>query len=361
MTDRHTDVVGFLDPGTGALSGSAAFDPLGQVLSRSGHQAALGYQSAYTSATTGKVDMSARWYNPKTGQFTGKDPVSNASAPASVNANPFAYGNDNPLSATDPSGHRAFYDGDKGQYTEDPVAVKATFQAMAYAVQHPAPTADPVVDAYAQIADDRCGGRMGCYYGRLRALGTIKIGQDGHTITGNPSVIADLQAAAASLEPPADPPHRQNCGWNPSTWFGCAKNFAADHPTIAGVVAGLATFAVCEGGSLGVGTVGCAAIAGAAGNMVTHWGQCASGSSTNCSLGSYVATAAVGAVTGALTAGLAEGLGPIAGGLVSRVIGEEASVGLGEAAFGAPIQVYYGLTETGGVCLVSPSGAGRRW
>jgi acyl-coenzyme A synthetase/AMP-(fatty) acid ligase/uncharacterized protein YbaR (Trm112 family) len=31
----------------------------------------------------------------------------------------------------------------------------------------------------------------------------------------------------------------------------------------------------------------------------------------------------------------------------------------GERAFGAPIRVYYGLTETGGVCLISPPGAGR--
>ena len=31
----------------------------------------------------------------------------------------------------------------------------------------------------------------------------------------------------------------------------------------------------------------------------------------------------------------------------------------GERAFGAPIQVYYGLTETGGVCLVSPPGTAR--
>jgi RHS repeat-associated protein len=111
-TDQHTDVVGYFAPGASNLTGSVAYDPLGQVLSKTGHQTSLGYQSEYTRATTGKVNMAARWYNPATGQFTSKDAQSNSPVPDSANANPFAYANGNPLTATDPSGHCAHPDGD---------------------------------------------------------------------------------------------------------------------------------------------------------------------------------------------------------------------------------------------------------
>ena len=71
--DAHTDVVGqFTSTGT-SLSGSTAYDPLGNVLSTASMQGHLGFQSEWTDAANGKVDMMARWYNPATGQFLNKD------------------------------------------------------------------------------------------------------------------------------------------------------------------------------------------------------------------------------------------------------------------------------------------------
>jgi large repetitive protein len=136
-TDQHTDVVAsFTATGT-ALTGSTSYDPLGQILSKTGNQTALGYQSEYTSPATGKVDMAARWYNPKTGQFTSKDTATNSPVPNTAAANPFAYGNDNPLTATDPSGHRAFYDDGNNRYAEDTAAVHSDFRQQYQEYRNP--------------------------------------------------------------------------------------------------------------------------------------------------------------------------------------------------------------------------------
>ncbi|MGW0432571.1 LamG-like jellyroll fold domain-containing protein [Micromonospora sp. NPDC003197] len=104
-TDLHTDVVGqFTDTGT-ALAGSTTYDPLGKVLATTGMIGSLGYQSEWTDAFTGRVNMHARWYNTETGQFDTRDTVSNSPAPDSINANRYQYGDGNPLTVTDPTGH----------------------------------------------------------------------------------------------------------------------------------------------------------------------------------------------------------------------------------------------------------------
>jgi RHS repeat-associated protein len=104
-TDQHTDVVGqFTATGT-VLSGSTSYDPLGQVTATSGMIGNLGFQSSWTDFTTGRVNMWQRWYNTLTGQFDTRDPIDLDPVPDSVNANRFAYGDDNPLTTTDPTGH----------------------------------------------------------------------------------------------------------------------------------------------------------------------------------------------------------------------------------------------------------------
>ncbi|MEU9399231.1 LamG-like jellyroll fold domain-containing protein [Streptomyces sp. NPDC048242] len=105
MTDVHDDVVGqFTDSGA-ALTGSTTYDPFGKVLNTLGMVGSLGYQSEWTDPDTSQVDMAARWYNPNTGQFTSRDTVGLNPVPDSVAADRFAYGNDNPLTNTDPTGH----------------------------------------------------------------------------------------------------------------------------------------------------------------------------------------------------------------------------------------------------------------
>ncbi|WP_186382662.1 hypothetical protein [Amycolatopsis rhizosphaerae] len=64
FVDQHTDVVGQFTATGATLTGSTAYDPLGNVLSANGQKGRLGYQSGWTDSGTGKVDMAARWYNP---------------------------------------------------------------------------------------------------------------------------------------------------------------------------------------------------------------------------------------------------------------------------------------------------------
>ncbi|HUZ38225.1 MAG TPA: LamG-like jellyroll fold domain-containing protein, partial [Streptosporangiaceae bacterium] len=104
-TDAHTDVTGDFSPSATSLTGSAAYDPFGNVLASSGLAGNLGYQSGFTDAASRLVHMGARWYSPADGQFTSRDSVTVSPVPDEAAANPFAYAADNPLTGTDPTGH----------------------------------------------------------------------------------------------------------------------------------------------------------------------------------------------------------------------------------------------------------------
>ncbi|GIE25331.1 hypothetical protein Ahu01nite_084330 [Winogradskya humida] len=107
-TDLHDDVVGQFTPTGTTLTGSRTYDPLGKVVTETGMLGNLGYQSEYTEPSTGRVNMAARWYNPGTGQFDNRDTAANSPVPDSINANRYQYGDANPLTVTDPTGHWGF-------------------------------------------------------------------------------------------------------------------------------------------------------------------------------------------------------------------------------------------------------------
>jgi large repetitive protein len=68
--------------------------------------------------------------------------------------------------------------------------------------------------------------------------------------------------------------------------------------TIAGVATGVAVFAACEAVTVGAGSIGCAMLAGAAGNAVSYAMDCSKDHS--CSVGGAVAEIGEGAIMGAL-------------------------------------------------------------
>ncbi|MGW1078769.1 RHS repeat-associated core domain-containing protein [Kitasatospora sp. NPDC002522] len=125
LTDQHDDLVGDLAPTGTALADSAAFDPLGNTIATAGTRRSLGFQSDYTDAVTGKVDMLARWYDPSTSTFTSRDTYSpdhvvsdlpdryavEGMDPWWSDPNPsiaqdrYAYADGDPLAFTDPDGH----------------------------------------------------------------------------------------------------------------------------------------------------------------------------------------------------------------------------------------------------------------
>ncbi|UBU09472.1 RHS repeat-associated core domain-containing protein [Nonomuraea gerenzanensis] len=102
--DLRGDLIGTFGAGSTSLADSVAFDPFGEVLSRTGAAHDLGYQGGYTDPDTGKVNMAARWYQPSTGSFVSRDTLGQAPDP-SVQLNRYTYANDNPLTAVDPDGH----------------------------------------------------------------------------------------------------------------------------------------------------------------------------------------------------------------------------------------------------------------
>ncbi len=88
------------------MTGSATYSPWGQVLGTSGPSVQVGYQGQWTDPLSGQVSMGSRFYRPGTGGFTSKDTYTGAEGGTSaVSDNLYAYGNDNPVTVTDPSGH----------------------------------------------------------------------------------------------------------------------------------------------------------------------------------------------------------------------------------------------------------------
>ncbi|WP_433433113.1 RHS repeat-associated core domain-containing protein [Nonomuraea sp. CA-141351] len=102
--DLRGDLIGaFTATGT-SLIDSVAYNPFGEVVTRTGAAHTLGYQGAYTDPSTGKVNMAARWYQPTTGSFISRDTLTQSADP-SVQLNRYTYANDNPLTNVDPDGH----------------------------------------------------------------------------------------------------------------------------------------------------------------------------------------------------------------------------------------------------------------
>lgn len=106
LTDRHTDLVGIVDPPTGALAASRAYDPFGQRTAAVGTQPALGFQHQYTDPDTGSVAMGARWYSPSTGAFQSRD-AARLDPRDLLNANRYTYVAGDPLNYADPTGRTA--------------------------------------------------------------------------------------------------------------------------------------------------------------------------------------------------------------------------------------------------------------
>ena len=102
-------------------------------------------------------------------------------------------------------------------------------------------------------------------------------------------------------------------------------SWVSDHKAeIAGVAVGFVVGAACEAATVGIGTVGCGALAGAAGNLTTY---AIKTPANQLSLGGALKEAAVGAVAGGVTAGL----GSLAGRALSS-LGSKAASSLGRAA-----------------------------
>ncbi|MFJ9628913.1 LamG-like jellyroll fold domain-containing protein [Streptomyces sp. NPDC101175] len=324
LTDLHDDVVGTFTSGATGLSGSATYDPLGKVtatLSLIGH---LGFQSGWTEPGTGDVGTASRWYNPNTGEFLNKDSVSLDPSPDSVAANPFAYVDDNPMVGTDPSGHCSMWsfscDLKKAKHVVKKVkhAAKAVYHAakhvarkVVHAVKHAAhKVVHKVADVYR--ATVRVTRRVyhytvrhvkRVYHAAVHAVHTAyhKASKVAHRVVhavkhAAHKVAHEVKKAAKAVA------HATRTAYHATvkavkTTAKFVKNHAA---AITSIVVSTAVFAGCEAATWGVGTIGCAALAGAAGSLVEQGFKCAQNGGGDCSAGAFAGSAIEGAATGAL-------------------------------------------------------------
>jgi len=83
---------------SGALQASYTYDPYGNLLASSGTAAnPFGYAGQYVDGESGLIYLRARYHDPATAQFLGRDLLPSR-------ANPYGYVHQNPLNSSDPSG-----------------------------------------------------------------------------------------------------------------------------------------------------------------------------------------------------------------------------------------------------------------
>jgi RHS repeat-associated protein len=100
LSDALGSVRAITDP-SGAVSGTAAYDPFGATTTSTGARSIFGF-AGETSDASG-IYLRARTLDPATGTFGSTDPV-RPGAPGVVGYNPYSYVGNDPTTRTDPSG-----------------------------------------------------------------------------------------------------------------------------------------------------------------------------------------------------------------------------------------------------------------
>ncbi|MGW5196736.1 LamG-like jellyroll fold domain-containing protein [Streptomyces spiralis] len=341
LTDQHSDVVGTFTPGATSLAGSVSYDPLGKVVSPtntiSGH---LGFQSGWTEPGTGNVGTASRWYDPGTGQFLNKDSVSLDAVPNSVAANPFAYVDDNPLAGTDESGNCSWYDvvcGAKKVAHHVKKAVKHVVHKVYHAVKH---AAKKVVHAVKHVAHKVVHKVRDYYHATVRVVRRVyhyaarhvrrayhrvvhavhsayhKVSHAVHRVVHAVKKAAHKVAHAVKKAAHAVA-HAARTAYHATVKAAkSAAKYVKHHAAaITSFVVSTAVFAGCEALTAGVGSIGCAAVAGAAGSLVEQGFKCAENGGGDCSVGAFAGSAVEGAVAGAVGGAL----GSLGGKLLAKV------------------------------------------
>jgi RHS repeat-associated protein len=102
LTDQAGSVLRSVAP-DGTVSAAVRYDPFGGLRPGSATPSGFGYTGEWTDRS-GLVNLRARAYDPTLGRFVSADSWGGTTT-APLSANAYAYGLDNPLAYTDPSGH----------------------------------------------------------------------------------------------------------------------------------------------------------------------------------------------------------------------------------------------------------------
>ncbi|MFD7446442.1 LamG-like jellyroll fold domain-containing protein [Streptomyces sp. NPDC059909] len=348
LTDLHSDVIGqFTDSGE-ALTGSTTYSPFGKVLQTAGMLGNLGYQSGWTDPETAKVNMAARWYSPQTGQFNSRDTVSNDPLPESVNANQYAYANQNPMTGVDPTGH--WFDFIKKAVKKVTKKVKKVAKSAWKKTKHAVKRAAKAVRKAAKRVKRAVKKVARRAYRAVRK--TVRYVRDSvrkvkryvkrtykrvkryvHKVVKHVKKAVRKVAKAVKHVAKKVVKAAKKVGRAVKKAAKATANFVKQHAsTIVSVAVGVAVFAGCTALTAGAGAIGCAALAGAVANGVGY--MMSDGPK---SVGGFLGAVAIGAATGAL--------GGAAGGAASGAVGRLlAGVG-GKAAQGAAMGAAGGAAE----------------
>ncbi|WP_069174389.1 RHS repeat-associated core domain-containing protein [Streptomyces griseus] len=359
----HDDVVGQFTAGGEALAGSSTYSPFGKVEQSQGMVGHLGYQSGWTDPETAKVNMAARWYSPQTGQFNSRDTVGMNPLPTSVSANRYAYADQNPMTATDPTGHwpsfidkaikkvkktvKSAWKKTKSAVKKAAKTVKRAAKTIKKAVKKVVRRVKRVVrKAVRYVADSvkRVKRYVKRTYKRVRKYVHKVVKQVKKTVR---KVAKAVKHVAKKVVKAA-----RKVGRAVKKAAKATANFVKQHAsTIVSVAVGVAVFAGCTAASFGAGVVACGMLAGAAANAVGY-----AMSDGPKSLAGFATAVGVGALTGAL--------GGAAGGMVSGAVGRLLAgaggkalngAAMGAAGGGAEGAVGYGIScvTSGEGCSVS--------
>ncbi|WP_258053256.1 LamG-like jellyroll fold domain-containing protein [Streptomyces sp. Ru72] len=375
LTDIHDDVVAQFTDSAEALTGSATYTPFGKTSSSAGMLGNLGYQSGWTDPQTAKVNMAARWYSPQTGQFNSRDTVGNDPLPDSVNANQYAYANDNPMTGTDPTGHwfsfikkavkkvtKKVKKAAKSAWKKTKSAVKHAAKAVRKAAKKIKKAAKKVVHKarravrkavhYVHDSVKKIKRYVKRTYKRVKKYAHKVVQHVKKTVRKVAKAVKHGVAKAVKAAKKAV----KKIGRGVKKAAKATANYVKKHAaTIVSVGVGVAVFAGCTAASWGVGAVGCAALAGAAANAVGY--MMSDGPK---SVGGFLGATAIGGLTGALggaAGGAASGaVGRLLAGVGGKVLQGAAMGAAGGAAEGA---VGYGISCAASEEGCSASGAAK--
>ncbi|MFC3578469.1 LamG-like jellyroll fold domain-containing protein [Streptomyces yaanensis] len=352
LTDIHDDVVAQFTASGEALTGSSTYTPFGKVSVTNGMLGNLGYQSGWTDPETAKVNMAARWYSPQTGQFSSRDTVGNDPLPSSVNANQYAYANQNPMTGVDPTGHwfefikkavkkvsKKVKKVAKSAWKKTKHAVKKAAKAVRKAAKHikraVKKAARKVHRAvrkavhYVHDSVKKVKRYVKRTYKRVKRYAHKVVKHIKETARKVAKAVKHVAKKAVSAAKKAV----KKIGRGVQKAAKATANYVKQHAaTIVSVAVGVGVFAVCTGATFGGGAIGCAALAGAVANGVGY--MMSDGPK---SVGGFLGAVAIGGITGAL--------GGAAGGAASGAVGRLlANVG-GKVATGAAMGAAGGAAE----------------
>lgn len=101
FADHHGTVIAVVNSSTQAVT-KRALDPFGVPLASVAWPTGRGFLDKRTDVSTGTTHLGAREYHPGLGQFLSVDPIGDTTDPQQLNG--YAYANNNPVTASDPTG-----------------------------------------------------------------------------------------------------------------------------------------------------------------------------------------------------------------------------------------------------------------